>query len=157
MTSLKRYFQNVFSDSEKQMAMNLFLGTHASMHAYAPPYCIFVCFFTDATGMYKPYEYDLQNSLWSLETDYYLHNPTFSRQLVWYALTIGSLQQPVLIVPSNTPWQQPKRSPTRPPPIDAPQSLFIDGHLTKTEFDEYYRCGSVILSTHFHSLIVLEK
>lgn len=34
LTSLKRYFNNVFSDSEKQMAMNLFLGMGLSFHVH---------------------------------------------------------------------------------------------------------------------------
>jgi len=70
LTSLKRYYNNVFSDNEKQMSINLFLG------------------------IFRPHLYQLNNpnsnynSIWTMETDYFLHMDRISHDLlcnyVWW-------------------------------------------------------------------------
>lgn len=53
--SIKRYYSNSFTDSEKQDAMNLFLGLYTPRAGNLP--------------------------LWELPTDYFLHNDPFNRKL----------------------------------------------------------------------------
>ncbi|XP_060645112.1 polyphosphoinositide phosphatase [Drosophila nasuta] len=50
MQTLSRYYSNTFSDTEKQQSINLFLG------------------------LYKPSITKLNQPIWELQTDYYMHN-----------------------------------------------------------------------------------
>ncbi|KAH8293111.1 hypothetical protein KR044_004281 [Drosophila immigrans] len=50
MQTLSRYYSNTFSDTEKQQSINLFLG------------------------LYKPSFTKLNQPIWELQTDYYMHN-----------------------------------------------------------------------------------
>jgi hypothetical protein len=55
LQSVSRFYSNAFTDNDKQMAINLFVGA------------------------FKPYKEKVH--LWELQTDYYLHHPIAAAQL----------------------------------------------------------------------------
>jgi hypothetical protein len=89
--SIKRYYSNSFADAEKQDAINLFLG-----------------YFIPQKG---------ESDLWTLENDYYLHNPnprpTIKSYIEWWT----------------------RKSP------NPPSTLYINKNITE-QFSEYYQTNS---------------
>lgn len=90
-TSVKRYYNNVFSDNEKQMSINLFLGVFQPYeHKHLMTNQVIANPTNDANQkkVSEEPEADRIMNLWELHTDYFMHMKSASTKLVcnteWY-------------------------------------------------------------------------
>jgi len=76
LTTVRRYYNNAFTDRFKQDAMNLFLGKWlfiaVSCHDVLLELGVTPCSCSTLLGNFVPREWEIP--LWELENDYFLHN-----------------------------------------------------------------------------------